>query len=90
VLRGFIVKRDQPLGIVEQPLSVQRRRKPCPMFDEDRPAYPLFQPGELMADGGLGEVQRFGRAGDAAQLQHSLESSQGLDIEAHRDHDRIR
>src|SRR5262249_58154897 len=70
-----------PSGVAEQELAGWRRRRAATHAVEQRQADFLFQCADVLGNGGLGQEQRFGGAGEASEL-----SDLGEDFEAAKIH----
>src|SRR5436309_2438680 len=80
-LLGLTREREDPSGVAEQELAGWRRRRAAAHTVEQRQADFLFQRADVLGNGGLGQEQRFGGAGEASEL-----SDLGEDFEAAKIH----
>ncbi len=78
---GFFRQRQQPPRIGQQPLAGLGRRHVLATAVQQRLADIVFQPLDLLADGGLGAVDAFAGAGEAAGIDHGHETAQQLQVE---------
>ena len=78
---GFFGERQQPPRIGQQPLAGFGRRHVLAGAVEQRLADIVFQPLDLLADGGLGAVDALAGAGETAGIDHRDETAQQFQIE---------
>ena len=74
-------KAEHPFRPPEQALAGGRELHAAPVAGDELLAERLLEPLDLLADGGLGQVENAGRGGHSAGIHHCHEGPEKADIE---------
>ncbi|MNR55253.1 hypothetical protein D3C85_1755830 [compost metagenome] len=85
-LAGFLAELENTPGIAEQTLAFLGGQHLALAAIQQAAVELLFQAQHVLADGGLGEVQLFGGAGEVAGVHHADQAAQEDGIEHHDSH----
>ncbi|MDT4869647.1 hypothetical protein FQZ97_1046880 [compost metagenome] len=80
-LGRFLLQGEDAPGIAQQLFAFGRGHHLALAAVQQATAEAFLQPAQLLADGGLGQVQAFGGAGEVAAVGHRHEAAQEEGIE---------